>query len=61
MIFILLKMLNFLSNKEKGILGAITLFGVGAIIAKGLYDYSTYKTLKWVEKRLKHNTEHYYE
>ena len=34
-------MLNFLSNKEKGILGAITLFGVGAIIAKGLYDYST--------------------
>ena len=54
-------MLDFLSNKEKGILGAITLFGVGAIIAKELYDYSTYKTLKWVEKRLKHNTEHYYE
>ena len=54
-------MLNFLSNKEKRILGSITLFGVGAIIAKGLYDYSTYKTLKWFEKRLKHNTEHYYE
>ena len=54
-------MLDFLSNKEKGILGSITLFGVGTIIAKGLYDYTTYKTLKWVEKRLKHNTEHYYE
>ena len=54
-------MLNFLSNKEKRILGAITLFGVSAIIAKGLYDYSIYKTLKWVEKKLKHNTEHYYE
>ena len=54
-------MLDFLSNKEKGILGSITLFGVGTIIAKVLYDYTTYKTLKWVEKRLKHNTEYYYE
>ena len=54
-------MLDFLSNKQKGILGAITLLGAGAIIAKGLYDYSTYKTLKWLEKRLKHNTEYYYE
>jgi len=54
-------MLDFLSNKEKGILGAIALLGVGAIITKGLHDYSTYKTLKWIEKRLKHNTEYYYE
>lgn len=43
-------MLDFLSNKQKGILGAITLLGVGAIISKGLYDYSNYKTLKWLEK-----------
>jgi hypothetical protein len=54
-------MLDFLSNKQKGILGAIALLGVGAIVAKGLYDYSNYKTLKWLEKRLKHNTEYYYE
>lgn len=54
-------MLNFLSNKEKGILGAIALLGIGSVIAKGLYDYSNYKTLQWIKKRLKHNTEYYYE
>jgi len=54
-------MLDFLSNKQKGILGAIALFGISAIVAKGLYDYSNYKTLKWLEKRFKHNTEYYYE
>ena len=54
-------MVDFLTNKQKGVLGTIALLGVGAIIAKGLYDYSNYKTLKWVEKRLKHNTWEYYE
>ena len=48
-------MLDFLTNKQKGVLGTIALLGVGAIIIKSLYDYSNYKTLKWVEKRLKHN------
>ena len=48
-------------KKTKLILGSIASLGIGAIIAKGLYDYSTYKTLKWVEKRLKHNTWEYYE
>jgi len=46
-------MLDFLSNKQKGILGTIVLFGVGVIIAKGICDYSSYKSLKNVEKKLK--------
>ena len=54
-------MFKFLSKKEKGILGAITLIGLGTVIVKGLYDYSSYKTLKWVKKRLKKNTWEYYE
>ena len=49
------------NKKTKTILGSIICLGIGAIIAKGLYDYSTYKTLKWVERKLKHNSWEYYE
>ena len=45
-------MLNFLTKKQKGILGAITLIGLGAILTKGFYEYSNYKTLKNIEKNL---------
>jgi len=48
-------------KKTKLILGGIFLLGAGAIIAKGLYDYSTYKSIKWVEKQLKRNSWEYYE
>ena len=54
-------MLNFLTKKEKGVLGAITLVGVAAVFAKGLYDYSTYKILKNVEKHFKKNSWEYYD
>lgn len=54
-------MLNFLSNKEKGILGVITLISLGALIAKGLYDYSTYKILKQIDKQFKKNSWEYYD
>jgi hypothetical protein len=48
-------------KKSKIILGSLFFISAGVIIAKGIYDYSTYKTLKWVEKRLKHNSWEYYE
>ena len=48
-------------RKIKAILGSILLIGAGAIITKGLYDYSIYKTLKYVERKLKHNSWEYYE
>ena len=48
-------------KKTKLILEGIICLGISAIIAKGLYDYSTYKTLKYVENRLKHNSYEYYE
>ena len=54
-------MLNFLTNKEKIILGTITLVGVGAVLAKGLYDYSTYKILKNIEKQFNKNSWEYYD
>ena len=49
------------NRKTKVILGSILFIGAGAIIAKGLYDYSIYKTLKYVERKLKHNSWEYYE
>jgi len=48
-------------KKTKLILEGIFCLGIGAIVAKGLYDYSIYKTLKYVENRLKHNSWKYYE
>ena len=48
-------------RKTKIILGSIACLGIGLIITKGLYDYSTYKILKSVEKKLKHNSWEYYE
>ena len=45
-------MLDFLTKKQKGILGAITLISLGAIVAKGLYEYSTYKILKNIDRRI---------
>lgn len=54
-------MLNFLTKKQKGILGAITLIGLGAAFAKGLYEYSTYKILKNIDKQFKKNSWEYYD
>jgi hypothetical protein len=54
-------MLNFLTKKEKGILGAITLLGLGAVVAKGLYEYSTYKILQNINKQFKKNSWEYYD
>ena len=54
-------MLNFLTKKEKGILGAITLLGLGAAVAKGLYEYSTYKILQNINKQFKKNSWEYYD
>ena len=54
-------MLNLSKKKSNLILRTLTIVGIGYLIARGLYDYSTYKTLKFVERRLKHNTEFYYE
>ena len=48
-------MLNFLTKKEKGIIGIIALIGVGAAVAKGLYEYSTYKILQNINKQFKKN------
>ena len=54
-------MLKFLTKKEKGIIGAITLVSVVAVFAKGLYDYSTYKILQNINKQFKKNSWEYYE
>ena len=54
-------MLNFLTKKEKGILGTITLLGLGAAVAKGLYEYSTYKILRNIDKQFKKNSWEYYD
>ena len=54
-------MFNFLSNKEKGILGTIVLISFGTLIAKGLYDYSTYKILKYINNQFKKNSWEYYD
>ena len=54
-------MLNFLTKKEKGIIGIIALIGIGAAVAKGLYEYSTYKILKNIDKQFKKNSWEYYD
>ena len=54
-------MLDFLTRKQKGILSTITILGLGAIIAKGLYDYSTYKILKNIDRQFKKNSWEYYD
>ena len=55
-------MLNFLTKKEKGIIGIITLIGIGgAAFAKGLYEYSTYKILKNIDRQFKKNSWEYYD
>jgi len=51
----------FLNNKTKIAILGITLLGIGSVVAKGLYDYSTYKILKNIERKFKHNTWEYYE
>ena len=48
-------------KKTKIILGSIFFVGVGAIITKGLCDYSIYKSLKSIKNNLNHNTWKYYE
>lgn len=54
-------MLDFLTNRQKGVISTIALLGVGAIIAKGLYDYSTYKMLKKINRQFKKNSWEYYD
>ena len=48
-------------RKTKTILGTIALIGIGAVVAKGLYDYSTYKILKGIERTFKKNSWEYYD
>ena len=50
-----------MSNKIKIILNISMFLGAGAIICKGIYDYSMFKILKDLERKLKHNTWDYYE
>lgn len=54
-------MLDFLNKKSKIAILGITLLGFGSLVAKGLYDYSTYKILKNIEQKFKRNTWDYYE
>lgn len=54
-------MFDILTKKQKHILGFITLIGLGAAVAKGLYEYSSYKILKNIERQFKKNSWEYYE
>lgn len=54
-------MLSFLDKKSKRVLGVIGLLGLGAIAAKGIYDYSMYKIMKDIERSFKKNSWDYYE
>ena len=54
-------MLNFLTNKQKGIIGTVTLMSLGIFVIRGLYEYSSYKILKNIENKLKKNSWEYYE
>lgn len=48
-------------RKTKIILGSIAFISIGAVVAKGLYDYTTYKILKGIEKNFKKNSWDYYD
>ena len=54
-------MLNFLSKKEKRIVGLVTLIGICGVISKYAYEYSTYKILKSIDRQFKKNSWDYYE